>query len=86
MYRYIPIQEGTYMPARKDEWGMTPESQVRAQQKYNKEHTVGYYIKLNTRTDQDIIRWFWGQRNKQGSIKRLIREEIAREKTKAGIE
>ncbi len=68
------------MPARKDEWGMTPVSQVRAQQKYNKEHTVGYYIRLNTRTDQDIIRWFWKQRNKQGSIKRLIREEIAREK------
>lgn len=74
------------MPARKDEWGMTPESQVRAQRKYDREHTVGYYIKLNTRTDQDIIRWFWSQRNKQGSIKRLIREEITREKTTAGIE
>ena len=68
------------MPARKDEWGMTPVSQVRARQKYDKEHTVGYYIKLNTHTDQDIIRWFWRQRSKQGSIKRLIREEIAREK------
>ncbi len=74
------------MPARKDEWGMTPESQVRAKKKYNKEHTVGYYIKLNTNTDQDIILWLWRQRNKQGSMKRLIREEIAREKTKAEIE
>ena len=74
------------MPARKDECGMTPVSQVRAQQKYDKEHTVGYYIKLNTRTDQDIIRWFWGQRSKQGSIKRLIREEIARGKASADNE
>ena len=57
------------MPARKDDWGMTLESQVRAQRKYDKEHTVGYYIKLNTHTDQDIIRWFWRQTSKQGSIK-----------------
>lgn len=73
------------MPARKDYWGMTLESQVRAQRKYDKEHTVGYYIKLNTHTDQDIIRWFWRQTSKQGSIKRLIRDEIAREKTLTGI-
>ena len=70
------------MPARKDEWGMTPPSQVRAQQKYDKEHTVGFYMKLNTHTDQDIIRWFWGQRSKQGAVKRLIREEIAREEAR----
>lgn len=79
-------EEGTHMSARKDEWGMTPESQLRAQKKYDKEHTVGCHIKLNTNTDQDIIRWLWGQRSKQGSIKRLIREEIAREKARTEIE
>ena len=66
------------MAARKDEWGMTPFSQIRAQAKYDREHTTGFYMKLNTRTDQDIIRWMWGQKSKQGSVKRLIREEIKR--------
>lgn len=66
------------MAARKDEWGMTPVSQVKAQKKYDKEHTVGFYMKLNTRTDGDIIRWLWKQRSKQGSIKCLIREDISR--------
>ena len=66
------------MAARKDEWGLTPFSQVRAQVKYDKEHTTGFYMKLNTKTDGDIIRWLWQQRNKQGSIKRLIREDLAK--------
>jgi len=68
------------MAARKDEWGMTPFTQVRAQAKYDKEHTVGFHMKLNTRTDDDIIRWLWKQSSKQGAIKRLIREDIARNK------
>lgn len=53
-------------------------ARTRAQEKYDKEHTKGIYIKLNLRTDIDIIRWFWNQPSKQGAIKRLIREEIAR--------
>lgn len=59
-------------------WGMTSESQVRAQARYDAEHTTRISLKLNTKTDKDIIRWLWEQRSKQGSIKRLIREEIAR--------
>lgn len=59
-------------------WGITSESQVRAQARYDAEHTTRISLKLNTGTDQDIIRWLWGQRSKQGSIKRLIREEIAK--------
>ena len=58
-------------------WGSTSESQVRAQAKYDKEHTARYSLKFNTKTDQDIIRWIWGQPSFQGSIKRLIRKEIA---------
>ncbi|MCR4884462.1 MAG: hypothetical protein K6A68_12875 [Clostridiales bacterium] len=61
---------------------MTSECQVRAQAKYDKEHTVRRSLKLNTRTDQDIIQWMWYQKSVQGSIKRLIREEIAREEAK----
>lgn len=54
-------------------------SRNRAQAKYDKAHTAGFYMKLNTRTDSDIIRWLWGQASKQGAVKRLIRDEIARE-------
>ena len=59
-------------------WGLTSESQVRTQAKYDKEHTTRVSIKLNIHTDKDIIRWLWGQQSKQGSIKRLIREAIAK--------
>ena len=59
-------------------WGITSESQIRAQDKYDKENTTRYSLKLNIHTDQDIIQWLWAQRSKQGSIKRLIREEIAK--------
>lgn len=61
------------------DWIDSIESRTKAQKKYDKEHTKGIYIKLNLRTDVDIIRWFWKQPSKQGAIKRLIREEIARE-------
>lgn len=59
-------------------FGITSESQIRAQAKYDKENTVRFSMKLNIHTDQDIIRWLWAQRSKQGSIKRLIREDIER--------
>ena len=51
----------------------------KAQAKYDKNNTVGFYMKLNIHTDTDIIQWLWAQRSKQGSVKRLIRDEIARE-------
>ena len=59
-------------------WGISSESQIRAQAKYDRANTTRVSIKLNIHTDQDIIRWLWGQRSKQGSIKRLIREDIAK--------
>lgn len=57
-------------------WGFCSDAQIRAQAKYDKENTVRFSMKLNIHTDQDIIRWLWRQRSKQGSIKRLIRDEI----------
>ena len=63
-------------------WGTTSESLAKAQTKYDKEHTTRYSLKFNLKTDQDIIRWIWGQKSFQGSIKRLIREEIARNEEK----
>lgn len=64
------------MSVRKDDWGLTPLSQQKAQNKYDKDHTTGFYMKLNLRTDQDIIRWLWKQESKQGAIKKLIRKEL----------
>ncbi len=57
-------------------WGITSESQVRAQAKYDAAHTVRVSLKLNIRTDQDIIIWLQRQVSKQGAIKQLIREKI----------
>lgn len=57
-------------------WGITSESQVRAQAKYDAAHTVRISLKLNTRTDRDIIAWLQKQTSKQGAIKQLIREKI----------
>ena len=62
-----------------DRWDFgVSEAQLRAQKKYDEAHTKRISLKLNTRTDVDIIRWLWGQKSMQGSIKRLIREEIER--------
>lgn len=60
------------------DWIDSIEARTQAQKRYDKKNTVGFYMKLNIHTDQDIIRWMWSQPSKQGSIKRLIREEIAR--------
>ena len=45
---------------------------------YDKKNTKGLYLKLNKKTDADILLWLEGQESKQGAIKRLIREEIER--------
>ena len=72
--RYIP----TIKEADMKDWLDSIESHTKAQTKYDKKNTVGFYMKLNIHTDQDIIRWLWSQSPKQGSIKKLIREEITR--------
>lgn len=59
------------------------EARTQAQAKYDKKHTVGFYMKLNIHTDWDIICWMRRQPSKQGAIKRLIREEMERTAAKA---
>lgn len=44
-----------------------------------KANTVMLTVKLNKRTDADVIEWIEKKESKSGEIKRLIREEIARE-------
>lgn len=65
------------------DWIDSIDARIKTQAKYDKKNTVGFYMKLNISTDQDIIRWLWKQISKQGSIKRLIREEIARDTAQA---
>lgn len=45
---------------------------------YDKKNTRRVNLKLNNKTDADIILWLQAQESIQGSIKRLIREEIER--------
>lgn len=45
---------------------------------YDKANTIGVYLKLNKKTDADIITALESVTNKQGFIKRLIRQEIAK--------
>lgn len=53
-----------------------------SQKIYDEFNTTQVKLKLNDRTDADILRWLYQQRNSaessmQGSIKRLIRKEIS---------
>ena len=48
----------------------------KAQQKYNAANTTRVYLKLNNKTDADIIEYLDSAENKQGIIKDLIRAEI----------
>lgn len=54
-------------------------AQLRAQEKYDKDNTVQVKLKLNKKTDADIIRYLSNCDNKQGVIKALIRLEILRD-------
>lgn len=51
---------------------------LQSQAQYDKEHTQRVYCKLNLKTDADILAWLDHMPNKQGYIKQLIREDIAR--------
>lgn len=61
------------------DWFEAIEARNQKQAKYDKANTVGFYMKLNNQTDKDIIHWLWKQSSKQGSVKALIREAIAKE-------
>ena len=62
----------------------TFEQQQRVDQQnwYDEMHTTQVKLKLNNKTDADILDWIWKQHRSlsstvQGEIKRLIRQEIA---------
>ncbi len=66
------------MSTRHNDWGMVPDSQRKASDKYIKQNIQQFTVKLNVKTDMDIIRFLWSVPNKQGLIKQLLREEIAK--------
>ena len=55
---------------------MATKAQSRASAKYDKTHTKGIYLKLNKKTDKDIIEFLDGVENVQGYIKNLIRQDM----------
>lgn len=57
----------------------TSKAQLRAQAKYDKDNTVQVKIKLNKKTDADIIKRLSEVDNKQGYLKELIRLDILRD-------
>ena len=57
---------------------MLTESQKKAQAKYDKANTRQIHLKLNRRTDADVIQALDNAESKQGYIKCLIRADISR--------
>ena len=50
--------------------------QSKASMKYDSKNTKDVRIKLNLKTDADILEWLEAKGNKQGYIKELIRNDI----------
>lgn len=59
------------------------ESQRRAKKKYDELNTIQVKLKLNKKTDKDILEMLEHCGNKQGYIKKLIREDL--QKRKKGV-
>ena len=53
---------------------------------FNRTHMRRYGINLNKRTERALINWLEANKPYQTSIKRLIKEEIAREKLRSKSE
>lgn len=57
----------------------TRDSQIKAIAKYNKNNTVTYTIRLNKHTDKAMIEFLNSLKNKTGTIKKLIANEMAKQ-------
>ena len=58
---------------------MATEAQRKAQRRYDAENTRQVHLKLNRNTDKDVLDKLDEVPSKQGYIKRLIREDLAKE-------
>lgn len=59
---------------------MSSEAQRKATAKYDKANKVTLTVKLNKRTEADLIEYVAGLENKQGFIKGLLRKAMEEEK------
>lgn len=57
---------------------MATEAQIKAQAKYDAENTRQVHLKLNRRTDGDVLEKLDSVANKQGYIKELIRADLGK--------
>lgn len=55
---------------------MSTKAQIKASNKYDKENTKSVLLKLNKKTDADIIEMLDAVPSKMGYIKDLIRQDI----------
>lgn len=62
------------------------EAQLKASAKYDKANTKGIYLKLNIKTDADILKHLETVGNKQTYIKALIRDDMNGKKAVPTIE
>ena len=61
---------------------LTVEAKIRKAEynaEYDAAHTTRVFIKLNNKTDADILAWLSTLPNKQGVIKLLIRQQMEKE-------
>lgn len=63
-----------------DTLNVTTFARRKANKKYDKANTLLYSLKLNKNTDSEIIDYLANCENKQGLIKRLLREEVEKNK------
>ena len=59
---------------------MTSESQKRASTRYQAKNTKLVPLRFNVHTEADMLEWLEQQPTKAGYIKRLIREDMERNK------
>lgn len=69
---------------------MATEAQKNAYRKYDQENTVRLLLKLNRKTDADILAWLDSEEaaakareekvSRQGLVKRILKEHIQKEK------
>lgn len=62
----------------------TSKAQIRASNKYNRDNTRAFCIRLNKNTDSEIITYLDQIENKTGYIKRLISEDMGYGSMKKG--
>lgn len=54
------------------------ERRLTPQERYDRAHIRRITLKLNITHDADVLAWLDSQANKQGAIKKLVRDEINR--------